>query len=908
MTKLRNRNRRFALLLAALLLFTQIGTTTYAGGNLEGTRGLCEHHREHTDCGYAKAKQGTPCKHGAKHSQECYTDELICGYDEAEAESVTDASLEDEDTNSNQNSTAGHTHTKQCYVLDCPHESGEHWGYDEETDGEHNPAARADCGYSEGVEGQPCGYICEICSEKGSVSDNGIEYGGTVENATGNIGEIHTDKDNKDKNSAAGTNATGSNADKNSADDPSDDSFTPSKTTDPETANQKDMTDIAVTDFDELSEEVRQQNVMAGTALDGLTLPGSLGASGYTVVGEDYLIPEPEAITIEGVTWELTEENNGMFTIWEEETQQGSYIFTPVLPAGYVLSDTAELPEINVLIGLAEPKELNLMATYMPLTIKNSDFTYDNGTLTILTNDGTTKWREEPTIDKADVTNVVIGSSVTVIGSDAFMKCSSLQNVDFSNCTQLTTIDMQAFWECTSLSSLSLPDSVVKISQNAFRDCENLVLNKLPDNLHIIEIQAFMNCTSLVLNKLPDSLTKIHSRAFSGCSGLRSLDLSGCDKLDDMFSDIFENCMNLISLKMPRKAPGIVTATFDSLPNLTIYIPEGSIGYDSGHWKDLKNIKIIKNTPSANNSAGRNSTDDSGGNEFYGISGKFQANAPVPAVIVLPLSEKDGTATGSADDGLTAGAISGAKKEARAGQYGIAVQYDAKTAAAWDSLSFTISRETIKRLTDPDNQVKQLALNTASVNLTFDLASLKEIEAKSTGSITLTANRETGLAGAAMEAAGSRPAYRLAVEYTDSEGQAAAISDFGTGNVTVGLVYNPAVIEQTGGLGLFFTRDGSSVEWLDRSGYDPKSGSITGSAGQLSVFGVGYRPAIAGGWVQNDSGSWLYYEGGKPATGWKLINGKWYFFDTIGLMQAGGQRQIDGKWYYFYPDGAWKEE
>lgn len=883
MTKLRNRNRRFALLLAAMLLFTQIGTTAYAEGNLGGTGGLCEHHREHTDCGYVKAKQGTPCKHGTKHSQECYTDELICGYDEAE--SVTDASLEDEDTNSNQNSTAGHTHTKQCYELDCPHESGEHWGDGEETDGEHTPAARADCGYSEGLEGQPCGYICEICGKKDSVSDNGIEYGGTVENTTGNIGEINTDENNTDKNSAAGTNATGSNADKNSTDDPSDDSFTPSKTTNPETGNQKDMTDIAVTDFDELSEEVRQQNVMAGTALDGLTLPGSLDASGYTVVGEDYLIPEPEAITIEGVTWELTEENNGMFTIWEEETQQGSYIFTPVLPAGYLLSDTAELPEINVQIGLAEPQELSLMATYILSGITDSDYTYENGKLTILTNSGTTTWRNNNAINVADVTNVVIGSGVTAIEMNAFKECSSLQNVDFSNCTQLTTI-----------------------GQHAFSGCKKLVLDKLPDNLSIINDQAFMNCTSLVLSKFPDSLAKIGPRAFSGCSGLRSLDLSGCDKLAYINDAAFKNCTNLISLKMPRRAPRILDSTFQGIPNLTIYIPDGSVGYDSDNWKALKNIKIIKNTPSANNSANKNSANDSGGNEFYGLPGKFQANAPVPAVIVLSLSEKDGAATGSADDGLTAGAISGAKKEARAGQYGIAVQYDAKTSAAWDSLSFTISRETIKRLTDPDNQVKQLALNTASVNLTFDLAALKEIEAKSTGSITLTANRETGLAGAAMEAAGSRPAYRLAVEYTDSEGQAAAISDFGTGIVTVGLVYSPAVIDQTGGLGLFFTRDSSSVEWLDRSGYDPKSGSITGSAGQLSVFGVGYRPAIAGGWVQNDSGNWLYYEGGKPATGWKLINGKWYFLDTIGLMQAGGQRQIDGKWYYFYPDGAWKEE
>ena len=63
-------------------------------------------------------------------------------------------------------------------------------------------------------------------------------------------------------------------------------------------------------------------------------------------------------------------------------------------------------------------------------------------------------------------------------------------------------------------------------------------------------------------------------------------------------------------------------------------------------------------------------------------------------------------------------------------------------------------------------------------------------------------------------------------------------------------------------------------------------------------------PATADGWTQNDAGSWLYYENHKSVTGWKQIEGKWYYFDAAGLMQAGGWRQIGGKWYYFYADGS----
>lgn len=60
----------------------------------------------------------------------------------------------------------------------------------------------------------------------------------------------------------------------------------------------------------------------------------------------------------------------------------------------------------------------------------------------------------------------------------------------------------------------------------------------------------------------------------------------------------------------------------------------------------------------------------------------------------------------------------------------------------------------------------------------------------------------------------------------------------------------------------------------------------------------------AGGWSQNDTGRWLYYENSRPVTGWKQIENARYYFDAAGLMKSGGFHEIDGKWYYFFPDGA----
>ena len=84
---LRTRKRIGAALLAAALVFSQLGATAYAVESPAGT-GLCEHHTAHDDaCGYVEAIPGHDCGH--KHTPECYTDELICGMDEDVEQTAT---------------------------------------------------------------------------------------------------------------------------------------------------------------------------------------------------------------------------------------------------------------------------------------------------------------------------------------------------------------------------------------------------------------------------------------------------------------------------------------------------------------------------------------------------------------------------------------------------------------------------------------------------------------------------------------------------------------------------------------------------------------------------------------------------------------------------------------------------
>ena len=88
--------------------------------------------------------------------------------------------------------------------------------------------------------------------------------------------------------------------------------------------------------------------------------------------------------------------------------------------------------------------------------------------------------------------------------------------------------------------------------------------------------------------------------------------------------------------------------------------------------------------------------------------------------------------------------------------------------------------------------------------------------------------------------------------------------------------------------------------------------TVFGTTITANAAGAGTNGAEAASttWVKVDS-DWYFYEEGTLQTGWKEINGKWYFLDDEGIMQTGWQA-VDGKWYFLNSNGSmktgWKQE
>ena len=97
----------------------------------------------------------------------------------------------------------------------------------------------------------------------------------------------------------------------------------------------------------------------------------------------------------------------------------------------------------------------------------------------------------------SNLTSVSIPENVANIGIYAFYFCECLTSVTIPVNSNLISIGECAFRGCSNLTSITIPNSVTSIGLSAFYDCSNLTSIILPKNKTIIANYAFKNCTNL---------------------------------------------------------------------------------------------------------------------------------------------------------------------------------------------------------------------------------------------------------------------------------------------------------------------------------------------------------------------------------------------------------------------------
>ena len=190
-----------------------------------------------------------------------------------------------------------------------------------------------------------------------------------------------------------------------------------------------------------------------------------------------------------------------------------------------------------------------------------------------------------------NLTEATVGKGVTQLPDELFYAHNELQNT--FNCSKLTSVTLPAtltrigngtFRECTALQSIALPASLHDVGNEAFESCTSLVLNTLPDGVTAVRHGAFKNCSAITEFTLPESVSTLQSQAFAGCSNLRTLHLS--KNLNDIADSICYNdaLLNAVNLGDVKNTTRIGEAAFQfclSLKEVTIPQNVTEIWYQS---------------------------------------------------------------------------------------------------------------------------------------------------------------------------------------------------------------------------------------------------------------------------------------------------------------------------------------
>lgn len=171
------------------------------------------------------------------------------------------------------------------------------------------------------------------------------------------------------------------------------------------------------------------------------------------------------------------------------------------------------------------------------LTIPSS-VTYNNTTYSV------TEIGQDAFFHCTGLISVVIPNTVTKISYDAFEGCSGLTSVTFGN--SVTDIYPDAFNGCSGLSSLTLPNSVYLIFERAFANCSGLTTVSLGNSVGLIGEYAFQNCTGLTSISIPNSLLTLKRYAFSDCTSLTSVTIGGA--VNQIGDNPFIGCKNITTI------------------------------------------------------------------------------------------------------------------------------------------------------------------------------------------------------------------------------------------------------------------------------------------------------------------------------------------------------------------------
>ncbi len=172
----------------------------------------------------------------------------------------------------------------------------------------------------------------------------------------------------------------------------------------------------------------------------------------------------------------------------------------------------------------------------------------------------------------SSLTSITLPNSITSLGDGCFYQCASLTSIILPN--SITSLGDYCFWECRSLTSITLPSSITSLGGGFFVGCRSLTSITLPNGITSLGASCFNGCSGLTSITLPNGITSLGTGCFSGCSGLASITLP--NGITSLGNYCFDGCSSLASITLPNGITSLGNYCFNDCGSLTsITLPSG---------------------------------------------------------------------------------------------------------------------------------------------------------------------------------------------------------------------------------------------------------------------------------------------------------------------------------------------
>ena len=187
-----------------------------------------------------------------------------------------------------------------------------------------------------------------------------------------------------------------------------------------------------------------------------------------------------------------------------------------------------------------------------------------------------------------NLTSVSLGS-ISYLGMDAFKDCTSLGSISLPG--TLSHMESGGFINCTSLQSVEFSEGLEYMGSNMFENCISLNHVILPDSLTYLQFDTFKNCTGLEFISV-GTMNNLGFRTFQNCYSLERVEFRG--SLTLLGHETFLNCQKLDKVELPEGLGTIEHQAFSGCTSLTeIHLPNTLTVIEQEAFKDCYALKDI---------------------------------------------------------------------------------------------------------------------------------------------------------------------------------------------------------------------------------------------------------------------------------------------------------------------------